>query len=385
MKNPLIIFSALFVFLISIIIFYSIYQTSDLYLHSNIAIDSAHNGNSLPTNFIYYKMILLFGGINNIKFASIFILSLFVVLKFFVTFKYLLANAHLSSRNKEIILISIAILFLSPLYLTQYIFFNRFYIGSFPLNIWHNSTIIASMPFAVLLFWQTCTQLESWSNLRLFFILALIPIITFIKPSYLFVYIVTLPLVALITKKYFFKALGIAFFAGFIILIQIYYQYLNNSTDPIKHTIEISPFLVYHQLHGSHNSLVLVLGFFAISLVLSLLLPIYHTFTTKKQSVALLFAKISMIAAVGLSILFIENGPRLLHWNFFWQIPAAAYILFLVTVSEALPKLLKTPNKLKINSGQSYYAINTYQILFLLHLIFGSTYVMRLIFFKTYY
>lgn len=214
MKNSSLIFSAVFVAIASLIVFNSIYYSSDLVLHANIATESLQSGKSLPVNFLYYKLIIFSSKIFSIKMASILILSLFVVLKFYVTYIYISSGAYSEVEDEKFALIATAVLFISPIYILQVLFFNRFYIRSFPSNIWHNSTIIASTPFAVLLFWQSCKQLRSWTALGFLNILLLVSLIALLKPSYIFVYILAFPLTALVVKKYFLKAAGVSIFSG---------------------------------------------------------------------------------------------------------------------------------------------------------------------------
>lgn len=74
-----------------------------------------------------------------------------------------------------------------------------------------------------------------------------------------------------------------------------------------------------------------------------------------------------------------------MHWNFFWQIPASAFILFLVSVYEVFSKLIEPPIHVKAENGLKFFKFNIYQALFLLHFVFGIAYFFRLIFFENYF
>jgi hypothetical protein len=322
--------------------------------------------------------------VDNIKISSIAVLSAFVVTKFIITYKYLIEKS-ISNKNiiNNVFIIALIVLIVSPVYLPQLILFNRFYMGSFASNIWHNSTIIAVMPFVVLLFWQTCHQLKFWSISRLYFIMALILLNVLIKPSYVFVYIIATPVVAFIQNKYVIKSLFLSLFSSILISISYYYQYLKRDQYD-DNIVTINPFLVYMNLHGLNNSIILTILLFMLSAFFSFLLPIYILRKKNIMEVSLLFSTISMVVALLIAILFVENGSRLNHGNFFWQIYAAAFVFFLATIAEVLPELFQKPRLRYWKYGIKWYQPNMFQILLCFHFVFGCLYISKLIITQNY-
>jgi hypothetical protein len=358
------------IFLGSVFIFKTIYWYSDLYLHAEISeryIQSKEN--IYLKNFLYYILIQIFSLGNKARLfdASVYLLSIFVVLK------YIVVNYYLGSTLKNGKLFSILLLIIFPIYLPQLIF-NRAYLGSFTPNVWHNSTTIAVFPFAILLFGETIKQLNKFCWLRLCVILGLILVNAMFKPSFLFVYIVALPLTYLISKQFslkdFLRQLLPSVFSAIVICFQKLAVYLDSSDIYAKSSIAISPFYVYANWLGD-VPIVSIAAFFTLSVITSLAYPLLVLIAKglKKQDSILIFAWVGMLIALIIGIMFVETGIRLEEGNFFWQAYICSFILFMVSV-------FKTHGELSLK----YKKINKYQVLFFLHVIFGLFYIARLFF-----
>jgi len=118
-KNYKAIIASTVMFLGSILIFSRIYSRSDLILHARIAMDYMLHNKSLPSNSLYYHIIIYFGGINNIKTASIIILGDFVLAKFIVVHKYIIEKCITRISCESCLYIAFIMLLLSPIYLPQ--------------------------------------------------------------------------------------------------------------------------------------------------------------------------------------------------------------------------------------------------------------------------
>lgn len=359
------------IFCISAYYFYQIFFKSDLNLHYSFVMQFIKGEGALPANFLYYYIVSLFTFDLNqkVSLASIFLLAFSIALKFHVIIWYLKQKGFYQTSS---ILLALMLLFVSPLYIPQ-LAIGRYYVGSFTATVWHNSTTIFLIPFAILLFTQTIKQLSHFGWGRLFLILGLILVNAAIKPSYLFIYAGALPLTLFLsrnlTKKIAIKQLLPAFLALLVILLQSFLIY---QTDSVYSSagIEIAPFKVYKSWH-SFSNLELVL-FFAASVITGILFPIY-VFIRKgieRHDMASIFAITSFAGAILIFILFAETGLRWNHGNFYWQVVPAALILFLVSTSKVHAELT-APVK-------TQRCFNTYQLLFILHAIFGIIYTIRI-------
>jgi len=240
------------------------------------------------------------------------------------------------------------------------------------------------MPFVVLLFWQTCLQMISWSGTRLYWILLLILLNILLKPSYIIVYVISLPVTAFIQNRYFLKSIFVSMFASSLLFLQYYHQYLMSEKHDDSNTVIISPFSFYMHWNGVSDSMILTILLFAISLLLSFALPIYVLIKKNIMEFGLLFSTITMVAALLIGILLEESGSRATHGNFFWQIYASAFVFFLSTITEVLPELSKKPIYER-RCGIRLYKLNAYQVLLLLHLTFGCLYILRLLISQEYF
>ena len=137
---------------------------------------------------------------------------------------------------------SLAMLFVFVIPIPGYFTDDRYmYIGSFTPNVWHNSTILFLFPFAMLLFEQSWKQLQTFNIKRNGWILLLITLNLFIKPSFFFVFICVYPLMLLYKYKFgkmFWLSLIPVFLGGVLLIFQYIIIYKIN-TQVIKDTSSV--------------------------------------------------------------------------------------------------------------------------------------------------
>lgn len=357
---------------VSVIVFYRIYPFSDLILHADFIKNHLENKSPLPQNFLYYLVVKTgaLGSPSNLMISTIAILTIAVLGKFLLTVNYF-ANNYQSADNKTFqYLLAIVLVFSTAIYLPQYFIAHRYYLGSFTLNVWHNSTTIAVMPFAIMLFQQTMHQIkEGFSNKRLLIIILLILVNALIKPSYLFVYIGALPVTLLLLKpkvKTFVVQMYPVVVALLAVLILKLLIYNNEDTA----SVEIDPLLVYKYHHPTLNNWQIVI-ILSLSIILGYVFPIIasRSNTIKTFNIDVIFSSVALMGGIAMFLLFTETGERWWHGNFFWQIVISGYILFMVMARESFNLL----NIFKLKK------LNILQIALLLHLLFGMVYILRLI------
>ena len=88
----------------------------------------------------------------------------------------------------------------------------NYFLGKVSPNIWHNSTTIFLMPFAILLFWKSYQVLSGTQKENTLLISMLVILNVFIKPSFFFVYVSVFPILLLfqfgISRSFFIKLIN---------------------------------------------------------------------------------------------------------------------------------------------------------------------------------
>lgn len=341
---------------------------------------------TLPVPPLYYLTIYTLSGfslsIETLGYTAIVVLGFSVLIKYKLT---TLLIDYLSNYkiNRGIIypLSFFLLIFMSV------ISGKNLYLGEPSPNVWHNSTVIFLMPFALLLFLYTAKIINEGRKQKYVIILfVLILINALIKPSFLFVY-VALPILYLIYygfNRTFWLFTIASIFALLLIVSETAYIYFS-SKDPFsfvasqeKNEVIIAPFEVW-----SYYSKVIPLSFLS-SIVFPLgYLVIYPK--SIKENFFLFLSWMFFLGSVLIFSLFAESGYRMYHANFSWQIIPSMYLLFTVCIADLLKKL-------QIPSENLFDIIKTMKwenkllfALFFLHVISGIGYLFKLLYFQNFW
>jgi hypothetical protein len=368
----------IFFLLIYIFNFMTYVCFSDIPLHADILTRYVNNVAPLPSNFLYYFTIYTIGFFTTTK--SVLLLVSVYTLAIVTFWKYLLIKkiffSELKNINKKsIIIVSVTAFMLLFLFAlpTLLIFVDYFYLLSFSPTLWHNSTAIFLMPFALLLFWQTVKQLQEFSVKGLIVLSLFLLLNIAAKPSYIFVYAIAYPLILL--KKYrFSKLFWLNLIPIILSLIFVFVQYffIYESTDnEVKSSIKIDLFHLVKLWADSKNILFLIF-LLIISIVSSFLFPIVLIFKNqlliKKDSIQL--AILSVFFGIIIGITLYESGPREFDGNFMWQTFIASFILFFICTLELL--------KLVLNEIDGWKKHRLEIALFLIQFLSGIYYLSRI-------
>ena len=374
---------ALFVFVQLIFILIILNVSTDIQAHLAFVRDFINGEkSSLPGNFLLYLILYLFSFISDKTFFMLpllsFILTCSVLAKYYISKQIMLSELRVSYHPKQISLTAAALIFLFSVPIGLLSISQTFYLGYFPPNVWHNSTTIFVMPFALLLFYFATLQIKNYKNGRMWLILSLTIINAFAKPSYLFVFFIVYPIFSLLkyklTKTFFHSLIPI--FAGTVVVLGEYlviYQ-LNGTTGD---GVAINPlfFYVNHLISDSHEILqllIFLLGSFIFPIVMLMKNPgILH------KNVSLQFALWSSIIGLIIFYLFTETGSRLTHGNFQWQVVISNYILFFVLTLNLLK--LVSENNFNIKKFLPETAA------FSLHFLSGAVYLIYMLLSKSYH
>lgn len=333
--------------------------TTDIQPHAYYVRDAAIGKVPLPANFLYYLSVYIVslgnvGVWQRLCFASAVVLGLSVTAKFALT-RRLLAGAITKSSLCMLpqkgrlsagllsLLFSLALLIVSSIPMRLFRAGGYFYLGQIPPNVWHNSTTIYLMPFALLLFHRSWLQISNPSDRKgLWLILLLVALNVFAKPSFIFVFLAVYPLFMLraalrrANLRLFFLNMVPVAVAGLLTLgmYLLIYAFSFGTTNPLhvgRSGVAIRPFMVWRSFSPD----------IPLSVLLSLVFPAAYVLLYPKESGEPLmrYAWSLYIASVLIFILFAETGPRLSHGNFFWQTVVCAYILFFVTCARFSQRL----------------------------------------------
>jgi len=274
------------------------------------------------------------------------------------------------------ILLAISMMFVFAIPVPGYFLGDQYmYIGTYVPNVWHNSTILFLFPFAMLLFYFSYEQLIEFNAKRNWWILGLILLNLFIKPSYFFVLISVYPLFLL--SKYHFKKefwyTIVPLIVGFLILI-LQYWIIYKITVPNAKDASSVIFLPFYK-NPEFDDLYLI----PIAMVFSLLFPLlYSVLNICKiiKSRVFWYTLFSFIVSVLIFFFLSESGPRASHGNFYWQIVICTWFCFFVALL-ALMKDFKTTGKTLKN--------NFLLSIFTIHVIIGIIYFVRILVTGGYY
>ena len=375
--------------------------STDINAHAEAIIKIANGNLSIPFNFLYYAVIYIITffstDMKTIYLASILVLTCSIVAKYLITKQFLIKNlispstSLSSSSNHKVTdsfyqVYSLILTFVFSLPLSLMVG-GYYYLGNTPPNIWHNSTTIFLMPFALLLFWQSYEQIKTPKTDRVVWISLLIIVNIIIKPSFFFVFLVCYPI-------FFIKQFGwtkltfgnlIPLLVGcFLLAIQYlgHYIWQIGSIQEGDHGVKISLFTVWS--HYSPDIPLSLLG----SLLFPLLCIIFH-YKTAVNDLLIKYACFQYLIAITIYALFMESGPRQYHGNFGWQCIVASYILYLSASILFIEKLGLNKNNNAFSILISVISISPKNKLILitlmLHFLAGIGYIIRIFITRSYY
>jgi hypothetical protein len=311
--------------------FLAFHVNSDLPHHARFVAECITSG-IFPLDFLYYGSVAVLSGFSTDLtvqlWATIVILSAAVAAKFLVTTtclgRWLRVDAFGQPREFDILslpALGLVLLFCLPLPGMNW------YLGQFPPNVWHNSTTIALMPFAVLLFYHSARFLETGEARRLVPTTVYMILGFLTKPSLFFVFAVVFPIFSLLRMgigKRFAKscipvAIGGVMLIAYAIPIFLSPEYSRASQD-WRPSLELG-WLDVWRLHSSNIPL---------SILNSLLLPLLFLACYPRQFLADLKVRYSLSMLTAGLLLFAvvqETGPWGMSGNLSWQNIVCNYLL----------------------------------------------------------
>lgn len=381
-----------FLLVFSIFFFVVFYAVSDMSDHAYYAREMLKEGKLFSNNFLMYFLINLFSGfsgtIHSTKVALVLLLSVSNTAKYIIVKKAFEPWCH----RKQAMFASLALLivFVVPILF----FLNLFgfdlgedfmYLGYCVPNVWHNSTTLCMMPFAILTYLLSVKQFEDYDKTRNGLITLFVVIGILVKPSFFFVYVVAYPI--LIFTKYHWKR---EFFFSLVPVlcgcVCVCYEYFTIYTPSTAAGV-----------FDENNSGVVIdimslftVGFWQprlLKLCVSLVLPVaflvvYWKVIFKNREFWFVFTMLVM--ALGISWCCQETGPRADHGNFSWQVVAAMWFVYYYMLKVILKESVQEGSVVKTETTicpQVLFHSSSRTIVFLLlysvHVVIGVWYLVR--------
>lgn len=379
-----------FLTLILILFFYYevffVYKVqTDLQVHADYAFKLFNGAKEKLANILFFLVVYIISGFSpahqNLYVGASIALSFAFVMRYYVSNKIMSEISSVNKSSKQLFIISVftfLLFFAAPLPMSNPFRDVLFFVsGKISPNNWHNSTTIFMFPFALLLFWQSYLALSKQNKFNLLLNIVLVAVNILIKPSFFLIYSMVYSLFLLVEYKLtkeFFRRLLPVIIGGFLLIAEFYVTYILNGTDPSDSSVGIS----FLEVWKKRVPLLQI----PIAIMVSILFPAtYFILFYKEIKEKLNIYTISyFVAGLAVYCTFIENGPRRLHGNFYWQNIICCYLLFLVALSHLLKKTFypsgNKNEKIKIRICFS---------IFFLHLIGGGILLFRIFYYKTFY
>lgn len=344
------LFDVLIIALLSCIFYYFTFRIpTDIPLHALFIKDYAFGNKPFQVNFLYYFTVYALSGFSY-KISSLLLLSLitltaatfakYIIVKKILIKEYSRYNniAAVSSLLSAGLIFSFSLPSIAALK-------GSFYLFGYTPNVWHNSTTIFVMPFAILLFWYTIKQINEFKYSRIVLIILLLALNIIAKPSYVFAYALALPLLLLFKyklNKYFWLNILPVIVAGLLIFIEYFLIYKANEQSTSSVVINYFSFINSADANGDVQRIITIL---VTSIITSFLFPIVVILKNRqllKQPMVQLALLSSFIGLIIGNVL-AETGERANDGNFMWQNYICSFILFFTCVYQLL-RLQKEQN-----------------------------------------
>jgi len=268
----------------------------------------------------YMKYITL-----NEKCAAAMVTALFVVLWVYVVHAIynFLTDKEQSSFSTFLFLVIIFII--GPAYLPT---FSKFIMtGTGSPNVWHNTTLFAVKPFALLTLFFTILSLER-KQLFYYLISAVTLLLSiFAKPSFVIAFLPALALFILIKREYSKENIVYFILLSLMSVSVLGYQFTHTYGSENNGTVIVDFLGVWSRY--SPNVL--------ISITLAIMFPLIYSILNMKslkENSYIQLAWIMTFVSIGYAAVFAESGPRYNHGNFFWSYMISLSLLYVFVLTD---------------------------------------------------
>lgn len=362
-------------------IMFVIKWNSDLPAHTYIAQQMLEEHRLFSTSFLMYFLINLLTFFTGAKYPMRAVLVLLLAAA--NTAKYAIVREAFrewtSSKTAKLASFSMLFVYIIPLMyflkpLGIFLSADNMYLGYYVPNVWHNSTILCMMPFAIACYLLSVKQFKQYTDRRNKYISLFLVLSVLVKPSFFFVYVIAYPIIMLShygLSKTFSKSL-LPLLAGGICLVYeyvtIYYSGVNDGSSVVIDIAQLFT-LDFWQSH---------ILYLVVSLSLPLLFLCLYGRTIVRDP-EFWFVLIMLVCGLGIMWCCRETGPRATHGNFGWQTIAAMWFVYFY--------MLKTVIDSEVSPSLQWggYSRRVTLIIFGLHVIMGFVYLGKFLVTKSFY
>lgn len=371
-------------FMTSVFAYIMFWGYSDLQAHADGAIRRLREGRLFEYNFLMYLMAVILTGFSGALVPTR--MAIVLLIAFSNTAKYVLVRNELAGtmplRYAKMASTALLFVFIVPVFYFLKIFgiflnANTMYLGYYVPNVWHNSTILCMMPFAIMAFFLSVRQFDIYDGKRNGLITLFVVLATLVKPSFFFIYVVAYPICMFTQyrfRKEFFYSL-VPILAGCACVI---YEYLSiyDGEDGSGVVISIMPLftLAFWKTH---------IEYFAASIFFPILFVFFYwkEICTDRE---FWFVLIMLVVALGIKWCCMETGDRAMDGNFGWQTIAAMWFVFyymmrIILVDFVSKKEGNGSESGAIEKGGKWHASRNkvFLALYAVHVIMGMVYLAK--------
>lgn len=303
-------------------------QGSDLPAHALGAQQMLKENRLFDNNFLMYFManlLTLFSG--NLFYIELVLVFLIAVSN---TAKYVIVRNEfakiVSIGQARLVSLALLFVFVIPVLYFMKIFgvflnTNNMYLGYCVPNVWHNSTILCMMPFAIITYFLSVRQFEEYDSKRNRSITLFVALGALVKPSFFFTFGVAYPICMLIRYR-FRKEFFCSFLPVVVGCLCVIYEFLTiyDGGDGSGVVVSILPLFTL----AFWKSRIL---YFIISMALPVLFVLFYGKGIYRD-LEFWFVLIMLIVALGISWCCQETGERAGHGNFGWQVISAMWFVY---------------------------------------------------------
>lgn len=362
-------------------IMFVIKWNSDLCAHAHIAQQMLEEHRLFSTNFLMYFLINLLtfftGAKNPMRAVLVLLLAAANTAKYTIVREAFCEwtsskTAKLASFSMLFVYIIPLMYFLKPLGI--FLSADNMYWGYYVPNVWHNSTILCMMPFAIACYLLSVKQFKQYTDRRNKYISLFLILSVLVKPSFFFVYVIAYPIIMLSQyglSKTFSKSLLPLLVGGICLVyeyVTIYYSGVNDGSSVVIDIAQLFT-LDFWQSH---------ILYLVVSLSLPLLFLCLYGRTIVRDP-EFWFVLIMLVCGLGIMWCCRETGPRATHGNFGWQTIAAMWFVYFY--------MLKTATNSEVSPlpQRGGYSRRVTLIIFGLHVIMGFVYLGKFLVTKSFY
>lgn len=394
-------FDSLLVGIIMFGLFYYImfFCHADLKLHAIGAVSMLEDKRLFSGNFLMYLFVNFLSGFSGNLMACR--LALVILLVFSEVAKYVVVRKAfeeiVGNSLSKLFSFSLLFVYIIPLmyflkWIGYYSHMEDMYLGYFVPNVWHNSTILCMMPFAISCYLLSLKQLNFYDGRRNMLITLILVFGTLVKPSFFFIYSGAYVLVAFTKyqlKKEFFLLL-VPILGG---IVCVAYEYLSIYLFSSSTAFENSGSRV---IIGVRD--LFTFGYWKSNLlyyIASFSFPFLFVCVYRKHvlyDLEFWFVLIMLVVSMCIMWFCHETGDRANDGNFWWQIFAAMwffyyYILKVVVETElvGLVGIMQKSDRMKSMVKKISMRGKCFFALYAVHVFMGLLYVGKYIVTRTFW